>query len=255
MPPPRPRPRVDLELVAELLRTWADWLPSADPSTPTPLPGWDVGTLSAHLVVVGEGLLDGLGRPTRDAPLPVLDYVARYAAGAGEIDERARARADGPTAADLAELAARISEAAAGAVPAVVAGPRGPLRGTDWVATRLVDAVVHADDLTRAVPGAPGPSRKAEAAAVRHLLAWLTAEHPGQTLEVRVPPHGAVQCGVEGSTLAHTRGTPPNVVECAPRTFLRLATGRLAWLEARSQGLVSASGHRADLSGWLPLLR
>lgn len=255
MPSPRPRPRADLELLAELLQSWADWLPTADPTTPTPLPGWDVGTLSAHVVVLGEGLLDGLTRTTDEAPLPVLDYLARYAAGTGEIDELARARADGPTAAGLAQLAVQVREVSTATVPPVVVGPRGPLRGPDWVATRLVDAVVHADDLGRAVPGAPVPGRRAEAAAVRHLLSWLAAEHPGQTLEVRVPPHGAVQCGVEGSTLAHTRGTPPNVVECAPATFLRLVSGRLTWFEARSEGLVSASGHRADLSGWLPLLR
>lgn len=255
MPSPRVRPRDDLGLVADLLQTWADWLPSADPTSPTPLPGWDVGTLSAHLLVLGEGLVDGLDRATAEAPLPVLDYLARYAAGSGDVDALALARAGGPTAAGLGAAAVRVRQAADDAVPAVVTGPRGPLRGADFVATRLVDAVVHADDLQRALPDAPGPSRKAEAAAVRHLLSWLAAEHPGQTLEVRVPPHGAVQCGVEGSTLAHTRGTPPNVVECAPRTFLRLATGRLAWLEARSQGLVSASGHRADLSGWLPVLR
>ena len=51
----------------------------------------------------------------------------------------------------------------------------------------------------------------------------------------------------------HTRGTPPNVVETDPLTFLRLATGRLNWAEAMATGTVHASGLRADLSSALPL--
>ena len=51
----------------------------------------------------------------------------------------------------------------------------------------------------------------------------------------------------------HTRGTPPNVVETDPLTWVRLATGRLGWAEAVSSGAVRASGARADLSAHLPL--
>ena len=60
-----------------------------------------------------------------------------------------------------------------------------------------------------------------------------------------------VQC-VEGPR--HTRGTPSNVVETDPLTWVRLATGRIAWVDARAAGSVSASGERADLNGQLPLL-
>jgi hypothetical protein len=52
----------------------------------------------------------------------------------------------------------------------------------------------------------------------------------------------------------HTRGTPPNVVETDPLTWIRLATGRLAWKDAVAEGKVSASGERADLGELLPLL-
>ncbi|WP_232822095.1 sterol carrier family protein, partial [Desertihabitans aurantiacus] len=137
---------------------------------------------------------------------------------------------------------------------AVVPAGTGALTAADWVAVRAVDLAVHGDDLVRSVPGAPPVVRALEATAVRHLLRWLAEAHPGQTVEVRVPPHGAVQCGVEGTALTHTRGTPPNVVETTPAVFLRLASGRLVWAEARATGQVSASGHRADLSRWLPLL-
>lgn len=96
------------------------------------------------------------------------------------------------------------------------------------------------------------PPRPALAAAVRLSLRTLAQVAPGRSVEVRVPPFAAVQC-VAG--LRHTRGTPPNVVEMDPRTWLELAAGRLAWTDAVSAGRVSASGNRADLSALLPLLR
>ena len=67
-----------------------------------------------------------------------------------------------------------------------------------------------------------------------------------------MPPYAAIQA-VAGPR--HTRGTPPNVVETDPVTWVRLALGRLSWAQAREAGLISASGPRADLSGRLPLLR
>ncbi|MTK02602.1 hypothetical protein FF096_11285 [Micromonospora sp. CP22] len=87
-------------------------------------------------------------------------------------------------------------------------------------------------------------------AAVRAMLTLLADRVPGRSVEVRVPPYGAVQC-VPGPR--HTRGTPANTVEMDPETWLRLATGRLDWARAVTEGRVKASGTRADLSGYLPL--
>ena len=56
---------------------------------------------------------------------------------------------------------------------------------------------------------------------------------PGNAVEVRVPPDGAVQA-VEGPR--HTRGTPPNVVETDAQTWLALATGALTWDDAVADG-------------------
>lgn len=86
--------------------------------------------------------------------------------------------------------------------------------------------------------------------AVRFTLEELAAVAPGNAVEVRVPPAGAVQA-VAGPR--HTRGTPPNVVETDPDTWLGLATGRTSWPDAVGQGRVRASGERSDLSGLLPL--
>ena len=67
-------------------------------------------------------------------------------------------------------------------------------------------------------------------AAVKESLAALAERAPGRSVEVRVPPFGAVQC-VAGPR--HTRGTPPNTVEADARTWLALVTGRLGWADAR----------------------
>jgi hypothetical protein len=104
------------------------------------------------------------------------------------------------------------------------------------------------DAVDAALAGATG--RETMATAVRYLLQLLDDRAPGNAVEVRVPPHGAVQV-IEGP--AHTRGTPPNVVEMDAATWLDLATGRVAWSQALAEGRISASGLRADLSEHLPI--
>ncbi|MDN2845187.1 sterol carrier family protein, partial [Campylobacter jejuni] len=69
---------------------------------------------------------------------------------------------------------------------------------------------------------AEGAARNTPATAVRYLLQLLAERAPGNTVEVRVPPFGAVQC-IPGPR--HTRGTPPNVIETDASTWLALASG------------------------------
>lgn len=115
-----------------------------------------------------------------------------------------------------------------------------PRRRTEPAAGRAALAAWRVD------PTAPGPRRTA----VRFTLEELAEVAPGNSVEVRVPPDGAVQA-VEGPR--HTRGTPPNVVETDPQTWLELATGALTWDDAVAAARVRASGERADLAAWLPL--
>lgn len=97
------------------------------------------------------------------------------------------------------------------------------------------------------------PARAELAAAVRLSARTLEQIAPGSSVEVRVPPFVAVQC-VEGPR--HTRGTPPNVVETDPRTWLSLVTGLLGFDDAVANGSLGASGGRAgEIAHWLPLLR
>lgn len=98
----------------------------------------------------------------------------------------------------------------------------------------------------------PGAARPTTALAVRYSLQCLAERAPGKSVEVRVPPFGAVQA-VEGP--GHTRGTPPNVIETDAATWLALATGAETWAEAVGRGAVRASGVRADVSPWLPVVR
>jgi hypothetical protein len=94
------------------------------------------------------------------------------------------------------------------------------------------------------------PDRSMLRDAVRGLLRELSVQAPGRSVEVRIPPFGAVQC-VEGPR--HTRGTPPNVVEMDGVTWVKVATGALSWDDAVASGAISSSGVRADLSGYLPI--
>lgn len=92
--------------------------------------------------------------------------------------------------------------------------------------------------------------RATVALASRYLLEQLAEEAEGHTVEVRVPPFGAVQA-VAGPR--HTRGTPPNVVEMDAATWVALATGGLDWETAVAELRVTASGSRASLAANLPL--
>ena len=118
--------------------------------------------------------------------------------------------------------------------------------------------VVTRDELTAALAVATGQldavdgplDAVATRTAVRATLGWIAQTHPGRSVEIRVPPQGAVQA-FAGPT--HTRGTPPNVIETNAATWLALVTGSLAWSDAVADGRVVASGTRADLSAVLPL--
>lgn len=129
------------------------------------------------------------------------------------------------------------------------AAGRGALAAAGAAATR--STTTGGGDTTGADgAGAVPVERAVLATAVRWSLQHLADLSPGNTVEVRVPPFGAVQA-VEGPR--HTRGTPPNVVETDPETWIALVTGRLSWASALAAGRVSASGVRADLSKLLPL--
>jgi uncharacterized protein (TIGR03083 family) len=242
----------------QVVRTWVDTVPDDALAHDSVLDGWTVSDLIAHVGKVALSVARLYPDNSSDKPISIAAYVSNYTNRAPVIAEDTRQAAGGPDR-TRAQLTAFLDESQAAATETlaeigendlVVRARSGPIRLSDFVATRCTELVVHADDLSRSVPEAAQPvhDREAVAASVRALLDVLAERAPGRSVEVRVPPYGAVQC-IAGPR--HTRGTPPNVVEMEPLTWLRLAAGRTTWQSAQDR--IEASGERADLSAVLPL--
>jgi hypothetical protein len=82
-------------------------------------------------------------------------------------------------------------------------------------------------------------------ASVKEILDLIKGISPGKSVELRVPPYGAIQC-VAGSN--HRRGTPPNTVEMSGQTLVRLINEPALWSSLCESGEVRASGLLSDLS-------
>ncbi|MFD7462357.1 MULTISPECIES: maleylpyruvate isomerase family mycothiol-dependent enzyme [unclassified Streptomyces] len=240
------------EQVRQAVRT----LDAEQLASPTRLGDWTVRDLAAHVTMALETVSRSLERdePAK-AELTLLEWPFATADRAADIADGTRRLAEANPDLDAlyARTGQRLTEALAGAPGTrLLAARTGAMPLDDYLVTRTVELVVHTDDLNAAVPGLEIPyDRQALAACTRLLADALAAKAPGGSTEVRIPPYAVVQC-VEGPR--HTRGTPPNVVETDPLTWIRLATGRLAWAEALEEAKVSASGERADLGGLLPIL-
>jgi uncharacterized protein (TIGR03083 family) len=243
-------------------RNVVDWLlalPSDVWKRGTRLPPWTVRELAFHVTdmtgIVVRALAAG---PVRGKPLPIGAYTSAWPGAAAEIAQRDRDAAEGMTPGAVIANAAGARADLLAALDAtsgdpVVQARRGPLRLSDLMVTRVNELVVHSLDLSAAVAEVePVPLDPAALGiAVRMLTGILAERVPGHSVELRVPPYAAVQC-VAGPR--HTRGTPPNVVEVEPVTWIELATGRSSWAEALGSGRLRASGDRADISEHLPVL-
>ena len=80
---------------------------------------------------------------------------------------------------------------------------------------------------------------------VKQILELIKTISPGKSVELRVPPYGAIQCVAGGN---HRRGTPPNTVEMSGPTLIKLINQPELWSELVSNGEISASGIASDLS-------
>ncbi|MDF3302288.1 sterol carrier family protein [Streptomyces tropicalis] len=222
---------------------------------PTRLGDWTVRELVAHIgmaVTAVHRALDRPAPPRQDARVTDWPFATSGSSAAIAAFTRDLAAEHPDLDAYLAEVEQSL-RALLGATPGgrLLETDAGALPLDDYLVTRAVELVVHTDDLNAAVPGLDVPhDRQALAAATRLLADALAVRAPGGSTEVRIPPFAVVQC-VEGPR--HTRGTPPNVVETDPLTWIRLATGRTQWAEAVGTA-VRASGERADLGPLLPLM-
>ena len=82
-------------------------------------------------------------------------------------------------------------------------------------------------------------------ATVKEILDLIKNISPGKSVELRVPPYGAIQCVAGGN---HRRGTPPNTVEMSGQTLIRLINEPSLWITLCESGEVMASGVASDLS-------
>lgn len=243
----------------EFVRLAAHELRAEQLERPSGLPGWDVRLLLAHVAQQMDALPRLLSRPAPTVTRPETD-LDRWVVGTGDLAadldretrEAAGRQPDHLAAIDLAaeELDAVVETGVRDDL--LIPHDFGAMRALDFTVTRVVELVVHSDDLTRATGQPVRLDRQALAITVRVLADALAAKAPGASTELRVPPFVAVQC-LAGPR--HTRGTPPNVVESDPITWLRLATGRTDWAAATAAGRLRASGERAGaLAGELPVL-
>jgi uncharacterized protein (TIGR03083 family) len=247
----------ELESYAAQAAVLADWLadlPVAAFGRSSALPDRNVRTLIAHLASTKERLAAWLVTRSAERALPVARYVRACPAAAPGISAQGVEVTDDSTRQRLIDrLRSPLADVEDLSDNTVLAGPHGPITALDFVRIRVLDLVVHCDDASRSLPDErPVPLlRPALATTTRLLAELLTTLAPGRSVEVRVPPFVAVQA-VEGPR--HTRGTPANVVETDPVTWLRVATGRTQFAAAVATGGIRASGTRADLTPYLPLL-
>ncbi|MET8248327.1 sterol carrier family protein [Streptomyces sp. NPDC005202] len=238
------------------LREAVRTLTSEQLARPTRLGDWTVRDLVAHTGMALEAVNRFIDRPEpAKQEVTLLDWPFATAANSAGIADTSRrlAEQNPDLGAYLAAIEHRFTENLdRHPGTRLLATGTGPMTLADHLVTRTVELVVHTDDLNAAVPGLAVPyDRQALAACTRLLADALAVKAPGASTEVRIPPYAVVQC-VEGPR--HTRGTPPNVVETDPLTWIRLATGRAAWKDAVAEAEVSASGERADLGELLPLM-
>ncbi len=199
--------------------------------------------------------LHTVNAPARGTPISFSDHLhhrelalaqphIRIAEPSGDDDTARPDRRLASTISDLLTALARRD------LPDTVAAQSGAVRTIDHLRATVLLCV----DLALDTIGTAQPAALAEA--VRSLAVVLAERHPGQAIEVRVPPYAAAQVGAHEAGPAHTRGTPPNVVETNPQAFLALATARLTWRQAIETGQLNRSGAHADEAGRMfPVLR
>jgi uncharacterized protein (TIGR03083 family) len=241
------------DLVAEAVAA----LPDDAFATPTRLGTWTVAELVAHLTANVAAVTRALAEPApAEAETDLLGYLTAMRDYAPGVAQRATELAHGVSPETLRErLALAVSTARADLDGAgddrLVLVRLGAVRLSDFLVTRCVEGVVHGLDL-RAATGVPeSPDRTALTVVVRTFAALLAVAAPGRAVEIRVPGHVAVQC-LPGPR--HTRGTPGNVVEADPVPFVEVCAGRTTWYDAVARGAVRASGGRADLTPYVPLI-
>ena len=175
--------RTLLEEQYAALADWLDEVPvSAHLAEPVGLGDWTVRELVSHL-----GLGIGLSRyvavaPPGAEPLSLGEYVRAYPPAADQIAGMTR-DLSATFGDDVVGGFRRTAEEAFAALDAldapVIQARRGPIARDDYLLTRLLELVVHGDDLQRALARTDAPLLPAAVAAVSEALAAAYGERAG----------------------------------------------------------------------------
>lgn len=166
--------RVELDALSEALagqwhdlRTWVIGLDADEDllASDSALPGWSISDLIAHIGLGISGLchvevIDDPRRPVAS----LAEYIALYSKRADDITKSTHeavtsfgadilAEVDRLGGQALAALETLRAQAADGHL--LVHSAHGTLQLRDYVATRLLELVVHSDDLDRSLPETP----------------------------------------------------------------------------------------------------
>lgn len=209
----------------------------------------------AHVMVILTDTRQTLTTPTTVRPMTLAGLVEERQRAAETLEELGREVVADDTPAQLVPQVHRLLEEVS-AVLTATPGPSatvesvvGPVRTTDHLRATLLDMVALA------LHDGIEVGQAALVEACRTAATILDETHGGRTIELRVPPACAVQLAASASGPSHHRGTPPNVAETDPATFLALATGLTDWSAVRSRGGVQASGsHVDDVADVLPVV-
>ncbi len=145
------------------LRTWVvDVVDDSVGDAPSVLEGWTVTALVAHVGRAMDALAACTPLPPGTVPLTLAEYLGTYAGRAADIAETTRALAAQVATDPVAWIDARAAaafaalEAHSRSGDPVVQARRGPVRLSTMTVSRVVELVVHADDLFVSVHRAPG---------------------------------------------------------------------------------------------------
>ena len=151
---------------------------------PTGLGAWSVSDLVAHLGLGLRMLTEITPAEPGIEPMSFGRYVGHYPPAADAIAANTRdlaAELEGDLLAGLDRIAVEAFAAIEGVTWSVVLGRRGPLAYSDYLQTRLLELVVHGDDLARSIDVSTSPVLEEAAESVAATLAAAYEEVAGSS--------------------------------------------------------------------------